>query len=61
MLNHLKLGCKSNRSAVLKNYLMNFCAFPDLTQGEAIINEENLPVDGRKAALVVQTEINGEM
>ena len=45
----------------LMDYLMNICAFPDLTQGEAIINEENLPVDAKKATLVVQAEINGEM
>ena len=38
------------------------CAFPDLTQGEATIdNVKNLPVDTKKATLVVKAEINGEM
>ena len=41
--------------------LMNICAFPDLTQGEAIINEENLLVDDKKATLVVQAKMNEEM
>ena len=45
----------------LMDYLMNICAFPDLTPGKAIINEKNLPVDAKKATLMVQAEINGEM
>ena len=40
---------------------MNICAFPDLTQGEGTINKKNLPVDAKKATLVVQAKINGEM
>ena len=40
---------------------MNICAFPDLAQGEATINKKNLPVDVKKATLVVEVEINGEM
>ena len=37
--------------------LMNICAFPDLTQGEATINEKILPVDDKKATLVVQAKL----
>ena len=43
------------------DYLINTCDFPDLSQGEAIINEKNLPVDAKKATLVVQAKIDGEM
>jgi hypothetical protein len=45
----------------LMDYLMNTCAFPDLTQGEAIIYKKNLPVHAKKATFVVQAKINGEM
>jgi hypothetical protein len=35
--------------------------FPDLTQGEAAINEKNPQVEGNDATLDVKAEINGEM
>ena len=42
-------------------YLMNICAFPDLTQGEATINKKNLRVEKDKATLEDKTEMSGEM
>ena len=35
--------------------------FPDLTQGEAAINEKNPQAEGNNATLDVKAEINGEM
>ena len=49
------------RVLYLLDYLMNIYAFPDLAQGETAINKKNLPVDVKKATLVVQAKINGEM
>ena len=40
---------------------MNFVSFPDLTQGEATIDEKNLWVDEDNAALEDKAEMNGEM
>jgi hypothetical protein len=42
------------------DYLMNICAFPEWT-GEATINKKNLPVDAKKAILVVKAKVNWEM
>ena len=45
----------------LREYLLNFVFFPDLTHGEATIYEKNLQVDGGNATLEDKAEINGEM
>ena len=35
--------------------------FPDLTQGKAVINKKNLPVEDNDATLEDEAKINGEM
>ena len=45
----------------MRDYLLNFLCFTDLTQGEATINEKNLQVDKNYATLEDKTEIDGEM
>ena len=35
--------------------------FPDLTQGKAVNNEKNLPVEDNDATLEDEAKINGEM
>ena len=42
-------------------YLLNFVCFPDLTQGEATVDEKNLRVDKDNATLEDKAEIDGEM
>ena len=37
------------------------CAFPDLTQEAAAVDDENLCIDNDKATLEVEAETNGEM
>ena len=45
----------------LREYLLNFLCFPDLTQGKASIDKKNLQVEKDNAALEDRAEINGEM
>ena len=45
----------------LREYLLNFVLFPDLTQGAATINEKNLQVEKDNATLEDKAEIDGEM
>ena len=45
----------------LRDHLLNFVCFPDLTQGEATINKKNLRVEKDKATLEDKTEMSGEM
>ena len=41
----------------MKEHLLNFMCFPDLTQGEATINEKNLLVEKDTATLEDKAEI----
>ena len=61
ILNHLKLGLGGNRSAVFRKYLLTLFLFPDLTQGEAVINKKSLQVEINLATLEEEAEVNGEM
>lgn len=45
----------------LKDYLLKFMCFPDLTQGAATINKNNLKVEDINVTLEDKAEINGEM
>ena len=61
ILNHSKLGLGGNWSAIYLWTFVEHLYFPDLTQGKAVNNEENLPVEDNDATLEDEAKINGEM
>ena len=61
MLDHLELGLGGNWSATFCGIFVELSIFPDLTQGKAVINQKNLPVEINNATFEEEAEINGEM
>ena len=61
ILYQLSQGLGENWSATFSCIFFELSTFPDLNQGEAVINLKNLPVEIHGGTLEEEAEINGEM
>ena len=57
----MELGCGGNKCVLSLDLFWWIVPFPDLTWEEATIDEKNLRIKDKKAALGVRLEINEEM